>query len=35
MENILNTDKEIHKTYDLKGSLYKRETDGLFSLIKA
>ena len=26
MENIFNTDKQIHQTYDLKGSLYKRET---------
>lgn len=27
MSNIFSTSKEIHVRYDLKGSLYKRETN--------
>lgn len=26
MSNVFNTSKEIHERFDLKGSLYKRET---------
>lgn len=32
MENIFNTEKEIHCQYDLKGSLYKRETPEYFDV---
>lgn len=39
MENVFNTEKELHNKYDLKGSLYKRETNSyvhslIFLIIK-
>jgi len=29
MSNVFHTSKEIHERFDLKGSLYKRETNDL------
>lgn len=33
MENVFNTEKELHNKYDLKGSLYKRETNSYLQSI--